>query len=693
MDLETHDPRAEELETLQAIYPEIHRPDPDAQPFTFELELPVEPANPITVTFPAATPAPLPSATAAAAASDQPARSGRLELDSLEVSHLPPLRLRLSLPAGYPLQSPPSVSLSTTPPWLSDETINKLQDDAPRLWDEAGRDMVAFTYIDHVYRAAEDVFGIIGSDGTLQVDPEHKLAVLDYDIQAKKAAFEKETFDCGVCLDPKKGTKCHKMMDCGHVFCLQCLIAFYDDAITAGSIDTVRCLTPNCAKERAEAQANDKGRHARKPKVSVSPSELLQIGLSEDAVKRYVNLKYIIELESDKNTIYCPRQWCDGAARSKKHKKPSGLDFVELSDSGSGSESDDDDDDHDDGSHAGADARGNKVKTMEKFDPADLLAVCEDCGLAFCSRCYQSWHGEFIRCHPKRSGDELTFAEKASLDYIKFYTSPCPTCTAPAQKMSGCNHMRCSRCDTHFCYLCSSWLDPGNPYQHYNEQPNGKVTSCYMRLWEDEGDTNGFGPQMIRRPEQMHANVVDPVPVIEEFGDSDSEPEDMDGHRPAANRALHENGHVAVDREAPLVLRIVDDQAAARRARRAVPPPAPEAPPVPVPGRGRNVPNRGGNRGGPAVRGGGVARGGGAARGRAGGPPQGRGGRGRGAQAGAVERQPGDADGNQARQEGGELDPAQQAWVRHFVQLALIDAEDEMEGNSDEEDDAGWRIR
>ncbi|KAK5993278.1 E3 ubiquitin-protein ligase itt1-like protein [Cladobotryum mycophilum] len=492
------DARVIELETLEAIYPELRRLDAPA--FTFELELPVAPAAPVTVLFPAASSEQMGVQEAAAGnkTTVNGTTLGMME-DSLKVAHLPPLSLRIALLDGYPATCAPLVTISTTPQWLSSETVKRLEDEAPRLWEEMGRDLIAYTYIDHVQRAADDVFGAITPEGNLEVDPEHKLAVLDYDIKAKRTAFEKETFECGVCLDPKKGSKCHKMLDCDHIFCLQCLQGFYNDAIQEGNLSTVRCLAPNCAKERADAAKAVAGRstgQARKSKTFINPSELLQIGLSEEKVRRYVNLKYKTELESDKDTIYCPRQWCNGAARSKKHKKPSGLEFAETSDS------DNDDVENEKG----------KKKKPAKFNTADLLCVCEDCGLAFCSRCFQSWHGEFFHCAPRRENGELTEEDKASLEYLKLHTSPCPTCNAPAQKTHGCNHMICSRCDTHFCYLCSAWLDPANPYQHYNQQPNGKVTSCYMRLWELEGgDGDDVGPGFAGvevMVQSLHAVVV-----------------------------------------------------------------------------------------------------------------------------------------------------------------------------------------
>ncbi|KAM0346026.1 hypothetical protein ACHAPU_005787 [Fusarium lateritium] len=674
---ESDDPRHVELGSLEAIYPEIRRPDA-RDPFTFEIDLPVEPAAPVTVTFPAASAPSHPGlATPVEAAGSG---HGHHEVDSLEVSYLPSLRLRVRLPDGYPVDVPPEIKVSTTPQWLTRETIKVLEDDGPRLWDEVGRDMVAFTYIDHIQRAAEDVFGTIGPEGTLQVDSEHKLAVLDHDIKAKKAAFEKETFDCGVCLDPKKGTKCHKMLDCGHIFCIQCLQDFYNDAINEGNLSTVRCLSPNCAKERLASK------EIKKAKVAVSPSELLQIGLSEDMVKRYVTLKYKTELESDKNTIYCPRQWCNGAARSKRHKKPEGLDFAETSGGESGKEEEE---------KEGDGGVKTKKKKKDRFNKADLLAICEDCGFAFCGQCYQSWHGEFVRCAPRRDKGELSEEEKASLEYLQLHTSPCPTCNAPAQKTHGCNHMICSRCDTHFCYLCSSWLDPVNPYQHYNQLAGGKVTSCYMRLWELEGGdgddvglgfVGGRGPAAAA-PAANPAPAFDDIELLPEVIESDDSEDEGEVNVHENNRHLGGQGQgIEIAREGPLVIRLVDNQA--RDGRRAIPPAAPDAPQQPA-GRGHHGPPRGPAGRGRGARGG---RGGAAvARGRGGGH------RGGGVAANrqrANQRQPQlpqAAPGQDENNQDG-LDPAQEAWVRRFVQMALNDEEDLVEGDSDE-DDGNWVIR
>ena len=166
------------------------------------------------------------------------------------------------------------------------------------------------------------------------------------------------------------------MLDCGHVFCVCCLKDFYGNAITEGDVSSVRCLEPSCAQERERKEAAETGargsgslppRKRRKPRTFISPSELLQIPIETELVRRYVRLIYKNELESDKNTIYCPRKWCQGAARSKKHKKPEGLELCEVSD----------DDEEDAGTN------DNREQAPRKDD---LLAVCEDCGFAFCSK-------------------------------------------------------------------------------------------------------------------------------------------------------------------------------------------------------------------------------------------------------------------------------------------------------------------
>lgn len=688
MDDGPEDPRLEELASLEAIFPEIQRPA-GSDPFTFVLELPVKPANPVTVAFPAASAASASDLTAAVAAAptSQPGpllgangAGPQNQVNTHMLSYLPPVSLHMSLPPGYPLHEPPRVGLRTQPQWLPPAATKTLEADAARLWEEMGHDMVVYSYIDHIQQAAEDVFGMVGASGTLEVDLSHMVALLDHDIKARRAAFESETFDCGICLgmwshthryslrnleltgstDPKKGLACHRMMDCGHVFCLSCLQDFYGEAIKQGDVNVVRCLSPGCAKAR-ETEAEDAGMKGRKASASISPGELLAIGLSQDVVSRYVTLKYKKELESDKTTVYCPRRWCDGAAVSKRHKKPKGL---ELQDP----EGDDADEAHDE-------------KRASRTD--DLLAICEDCAYAFCIRCKQSWHGEFVRCRPKADNEgELTAEEQASLEYIRNWTRPCASCDAPAQKTEGCNHMICYRCNTHFCYLCSAWLDPRNPYSHFNRVG---YNECYQRLWDLEGGHGdnadwraGMGvrraaPAVRERQGQDLVGYMAAQPPLEERERADEGNGRDGGGGGDADGEARGPGNIQVEREGPLVLRIEQ-----QRARREPAPPAP-APPAPARGDRQDGPRRG--RGGrqnarlqqaPPERAQRNARRGGGGGGHNRGPR---------ARAQAQEQAPFDQPPPEEGVEA-ELNEQQRAWVRRFVQLALVDEEDS--GSEDE---------
>ncbi|KAL1974285.1 hypothetical protein VTN31DRAFT_5845 [Thermomyces dupontii] len=80
----------------------------------------------------------------------------------------------------------------------------------------------------------------------------------------------------------------------------------------------------------------------------------------------------------------------------------------------------------------------------------------------------------------------------------------------------GCNHMICFQCSTHFCYLCSSWLEEDNPYRHFNTTDS----SCYNRLWDLEGG-DGIDPEGAEELHRFPAFIEDLE--IESESDSDND--------------------------------------------------------------------------------------------------------------------------------------------------------------------------
>ena len=446
------DEREIELLSLSAIYPELVF---DISTKSASLELPIAPADGLIVRF-------TPDHPDQSGSTEAAHRSGAPHVErDVRLSHLPSLLLQIALPRKYPAESPPEVHLSSQRGWLPQSKVAELEREAETLWQEYCCGPILFVYIEHLTECA-----LRGLDfdqtaaGCLVLSDELAQDLAKFDAESKISVFHAGTYDCGICIEPKKGWDCYQLRDCAHVFCKECLQGFYNNAITEGDVAAVRCLAPDCGKTTAV------GRPGRKPGRTLHPQELLAMGIEQKAVRRFVEMKRKKKQEADRKNVYCPRTWCQGAARSRKYPPiPSDLShYVDL-------DSDDEDETVASATHAAS-------------SPEERVAICEKCDFAFCRICFKSWHGVFARCIP-RDPNELSTEEKASWDYIRQSTSACPTCTAPTQKTMGCNHMQCFQCRTHFCYLCTSWLDAQNPYQHFNKPG----TECYQRLWElEEGD-------------------------------------------------------------------------------------------------------------------------------------------------------------------------------------------------------------
>jgi E3 ubiquitin-protein ligase RNF14 len=390
------DERAEELNTLQSIYPELVISADN--PYSATLDLLVAPAKPLPVTF-------------------EP------EEDIERLSYLPSLHIELLLQTTYPADTPPSVRLSTSPPWLPADVSQNLIAEARSLWDEYGGGMILFSYISSLQEQAETAFGL----EALTLPSSMRQELVAYSKKLKRELFDKETFDCEVCLEPKKGSACYRMERCSHVFCVACLQDYYNNCIKEGDVNNVKCMSTECGKS---------GGSKRKKDRLLSPKELLQIPLARETVERFAKIKRKKKMESDPAILYCPRSWCQGAMRSDAYPKIT--DVSQMDDSDSEAE----DDNTTAVQQNGATGDSGPQKRAVGVRGMDRLAVCEDCALAFCVVCLASWHGDFVRCEP-RDKTQLTEEDQASLNFILKSTSPCAYCSVPCQKTYGCNRKSC----------------------------------------------------------------------------------------------------------------------------------------------------------------------------------------------------------------------------------------------------------
>jgi E3 ubiquitin-protein ligase RNF14 len=68
--------------------------------------------------------------------------------------------------------------------------------------------------------------------------------------------FSQNAYTCSVCFSSKKGARC-LALNCGHIFCRECLQDGWQLYIAEGDVGHVGCLAPTCVKESREANEEE----------------------------------------------------------------------------------------------------------------------------------------------------------------------------------------------------------------------------------------------------------------------------------------------------------------------------------------------------------------------------------------------------------------------------------------------------
>ncbi|KAF8882192.1 hypothetical protein CPB84DRAFT_1791150 [Gymnopilus junonius] len=102
-----------------------------------------------------------------------------------------------------------------------------------------------------------------------------------------------------------------------------------------------------------------------------------------------------------------------------------------------------------------------------------VFLQCPSCLVRICPNCHTDAH-DGLTCFEAKHGDDL-FDEWADQHDVK----GCPGCKMAIEKDEGCNHMMCTMCKTHICWVCLQTF------------PNGDGIYAHMR--SEHGDF-GLGP-------------------------------------------------------------------------------------------------------------------------------------------------------------------------------------------------------
>lgn len=94
---------------------------------------------------------------------------------------------------------------------------------------------------------------------------------------------------------------------------------------------------------------------------------------------------------------------------------------------------------------------------------------CPSCLTRVCPYCYDEEH-EGCQCVGMVKEDERLFDKWK----VEHNVHACPNCRADIEKAAGCNHMTCSQCGTHICWVClMTFEDSSNVYQHMRDVHGG----------------------------------------------------------------------------------------------------------------------------------------------------------------------------------------------------------------------------
>lgn len=105
---------------------------------------------------------------------------------------------------------------------------------------------------------------------------------------------------------------------------------------------------------------------------------------------------------------------------------------------------------------------------MRKLREEEVKIRCENCTIEWCFKCHAPWHQGLTCKEFMRGNRQFRVWTKDRPNGIA-NCQKCPTCRVFIQRSTGCDHMTCNRCNTHFCYKCGGrFIDFPGLGDHYD---------------------------------------------------------------------------------------------------------------------------------------------------------------------------------------------------------------------------------
>ena len=177
--------------------------------------------------------------------------SGHRVVATIPVEHLPPICLECTLPASYPISSPPLFTLSSL--WLSVSQLSALCRHLDDMWTTMPSEPIIFSWVDWLQNSAAEALGITdsiiiaaGVFASSHRDPRAisecrdieatLVSLLRFNFDAEEAAFRRGWHTCCICLDEKAGDDFFRLRECRHIVCRSCMHDFCNMFVSEGSV-------------------------------------------------------------------------------------------------------------------------------------------------------------------------------------------------------------------------------------------------------------------------------------------------------------------------------------------------------------------------------------------------------------------------------------------------------------------------